>query len=232
MRSFLGVPIVAAGGRDRRLLPDREGRRRCLRRRRPGADRAAGRARGDRDHQRAPVRAQPRAVDAVRAQPARARAARRRQPEAVRARAHGRVGGDAVRPRRGRGARAGRAPAASWRARRSTSCARWSSSCARPTSSATASAARCASTPSCSERLHGVPIELRDRRARLASGAARPRGRCGSPRRRCTTPCATRARRASWSASRGRTASRSRSTDDGVGLRPGAIRSCARATSG
>ena len=43
MRSFLGVPIVARRGRDRRLLPDREGGRRRLRRRRPGADRAARR---------------------------------------------------------------------------------------------------------------------------------------------------------------------------------------------
>ena len=84
MRSFLGVPIVAADevigafyltekrGRARRSTPSDQ-----------AADRAARRARRDRDHQRAPVRAQPRAVDPVRAQPARARAPRRRQPEAV-----------------------------------------------------------------------------------------------------------------------------------------------------
>ena len=83
MRSFLGVPIVA---RDEVIgafyLTEKEGARQ-LRRRRPGADRAAGRPRRDRDHQRPAVRAQPRAVDPVRAQPAGARAARRRQPEAV-----------------------------------------------------------------------------------------------------------------------------------------------------
>ena len=44
-------------GRDRRLLSDREGGAPRFERRRPGDDRAAGGARGDRDHQRPPVRA-------------------------------------------------------------------------------------------------------------------------------------------------------------------------------
>ena len=70
-----------------------------------GADRAARRARRDRDHERAAVRAQPRAVDPVGAQPAGAGAARRRQPEAVQPDLDGRGGGDAARARPGRGAR-------------------------------------------------------------------------------------------------------------------------------
>src|SRR5438132_916239 len=74
----------------------------------PGADRAARRARRDRDHERAPLRAGPRAVRPVGAQPARARAARRDQPEALQPRAHGRGRRDADRPRPGRGRRAGR----------------------------------------------------------------------------------------------------------------------------
>ena len=124
MRSFLGVPIVAPRRRDRRLLPDREGRRARVHRRGPGADRAARRPRRDRDHERPALRAQPRALDRRRAQPARARAARRGQPEAVRPRAHRRGGGDAARPRSGGGARAASASCRSWRRRRSRSCAR------------------------------------------------------------------------------------------------------------
>src|SRR5881409_3153667 len=50
------------------------------------------RTRGDRDDERTPLRAQPRAVDPRRAQPARARASRRPQSEAVRARARCRLG--------------------------------------------------------------------------------------------------------------------------------------------
>ena len=126
MRSFLGVPIVAPEGVIGAFyLTEKDGRRR-LRRRGPGADRAAGGARGDRDHQRAPVRAQPRAVDAGRAQPARARAARRGQPEAVQPGADRRGRGrrcstGATPPRRAtRSAQA----AGARRARRSTSCAR------------------------------------------------------------------------------------------------------------
>ena len=65
-------------GRDRRVLPDRQGSRRRVLAGRPGADRAARRARRDRDHERAPLRAHARAVDPLRAEPARARAARRR----------------------------------------------------------------------------------------------------------------------------------------------------------
>ena len=80
MRSFLGVPIVARERGDRRLLPDREGGRGRVLRRRPAADRAARRARRDRHRERAAVRAQPRAVDRRGAQPAGARAARRRSP--------------------------------------------------------------------------------------------------------------------------------------------------------
>ena len=65
MRSFLGVPIVAA---DEVIgafyLTEKEAA--GVRRRRRGADRAARGARRDRDHERPPVRAQPRAVDPVR----------------------------------------------------------------------------------------------------------------------------------------------------------------------
>ena len=100
-----------ARGRDRRLLPDREDRRRRLRRGRPGGDRAAGGARGDRDHQRRPLRAQPRALDAGRAQPARAGAPRRGLPEAVQPRAHRRGCGRAARARSRGGARVDRAAA-------------------------------------------------------------------------------------------------------------------------
>ena len=86
MRSFLGVPIVRGGEVIGAFyLTDKEDAAEFSDGR-PGADRAAGRARRDRGHERAPVRAQPRALDPRRAQPAGARAARRDLAEAVRAR--------------------------------------------------------------------------------------------------------------------------------------------------
>ena len=86
MRSFLGVPICAAGEVIGAFyLTDKEDADEFSRGR-PGADRAARRARRDRGHERAPLRAQPRALDPRRAQPAGARAARRDLAEAVRAR--------------------------------------------------------------------------------------------------------------------------------------------------
>ena len=108
----------------RRLLPDREGGRDRVRRRGPGADRAAGRSRLDRNHQRPPVRAEPRAVDPLRAQPPGPRAARCGQPEAVQRDAHRRGGGDPDGPRSGRRASPARAAARAGPARRSRSSAR------------------------------------------------------------------------------------------------------------
>src|SRR4051812_30181984 len=90
----------------RRAVSDREGRR--LQPRRREADRAPGRTRGDRDRERAPARAQPRAVDHRGAQPARARASRQRHPAAVRRGPGGGVRLDAARARpRRRGRRDG-----------------------------------------------------------------------------------------------------------------------------
>src|SRR5215218_5917112 len=102
-----------ARGGDRRVLSDREDRgpARPVRRLRPGRDRAAGRTRGDRDRQRRALRAQPRALDAGGAQPARARAPRRGQPEALQPRPHRGGGRHAARPRPGRRPRARRAAA-------------------------------------------------------------------------------------------------------------------------
>ena len=125
MRSFLGVPIVAPDGRDRRLLPDREGRRRRTSRDEDEeliellAAHAAIAITNARLYEQTP-----RALDRRRAQPAGARAPRRRQPEAVRPRAQRRGRRDAARARPGRGARAGRRSCRRWRERRSTSCAR------------------------------------------------------------------------------------------------------------
>ena len=65
---------------------------RGLQRRGRGADRPARRACGDRDHERAPARADAGALDRRRAEPARARPPRRGEPEAVRPRAHRRGG--------------------------------------------------------------------------------------------------------------------------------------------
>ena len=131
MGSFLGVPIVARGEVVGAFyLTDKE-RRRGVQPRGPGADRDAGAARRGRDGERAPLRAQPRAVDRRGAQPAGARAARLAGAEAVRGRARGAVGGHAAGARLGRRPRAGRARCRSWPRRRWSSCARWSSSCAR-----------------------------------------------------------------------------------------------------
>ena len=68
----------------RRLLPHRLRGRRGVQRRGPAADRDARRPRRGGDRERPPARAQPRAEHRRGAQPARARAARRGQPEAVR----------------------------------------------------------------------------------------------------------------------------------------------------
>ena len=77
------------------------------------------------------------------------------------------------------------------------------------------------------QRLHGVPIELeiddeRDDRRRATARC------CGSPRRRCTTPFATPARRGSPSGSPHGLCSRSPTTAR-ASIRP--TPSCARATS-
>ena len=117
-----------ARGRDRCLLPDRQGAGRGVQRGGPGADRDARPARRGGDGERAPVRAQPRAVDRRGAQPAGPRAARLARAEAVRRRARGAVRRDPARSRL-RAPPASRSTASrSWLGRRSWSCARWSSS--------------------------------------------------------------------------------------------------------
>ena len=177
MRSFLGVPIVAPEGVIGAFyLTEKDGGAE-LHRRRPGADRAARRARGDRDHQRAPVRAEPRAVDrspsatgsrsSCTTPSARScsalvldrRGRRRRCSTATRAAAR-----EQVAKLRGAGARGARRAALAR-----------SSSCARPTSSATASAARCASTSRCCGALQRTEIELDARRRARRSTPARDR---------------------------------------------------------
>ena len=194
MRSFLGVPIVASAEVIGAFyLTEKEGGR-DVRRGRSGADRAARRARRDRDHQRAPVRAQPGALDPVRAQPARARAARRRQPEAVQPDADRRGGGDPARPRSRRRASPARA-AASARARGARRAAiadpRAASARARARRPGRRAAqggrdARAACTAS--------TIELTTDGASEAAGVADRTSRCcGSSTRRSTTRSAMRA---------------------------------------
>ena len=234
MRSFLGVPIVAPEGVIGAFyLTEKEG--------------AAAFGAADQEliellaahaaiaiTERAPVRAQPRAVDALRAQPARARAPRRRS-----ARSSSASCSPPRRPRtlldRDAAARPARSSSAAGRsrARRSTSCARSSSSCARPTSSATGWRRRCASTSRCCGRCTTSAIDARDRRRgrRRADPAATARS-CASPRRRCTTPLrhagAPRVARPAGGED-GRLVLEV--VDDGVGFDP-ATPSCARATSG
>ena len=96
MRSFLGVPIVAPEGVIGAFYLTEKENAPHVRRPRPRADRAARLTRRDRHHQRPPVRAQPRALDPVGAQPAGAGAARRRQPEAVQPQPRRRGGGHAA----------------------------------------------------------------------------------------------------------------------------------------
>ena len=96
MRSFLGVPIVAPAGVIGAFYLTEKLDGRGVHGGGRGADRLAGRARGDRDRERAPVRADAGALDRRRAKPAGARPPRRRQPEAVRPRARGRGGGDVL----------------------------------------------------------------------------------------------------------------------------------------
>ena len=92
MRSFLGIPIVSRGDVIGAFyLTDKEGARR-VRRRGPAPDRDARRARRDRDRERAPLRAQPRALDRRGAEPARPRPTRLRHAEALRRRPHRRGG--------------------------------------------------------------------------------------------------------------------------------------------
>ena len=149
MGSFLGVPIVARGEVVGAFyLTDKEAGR-GVRRRGPGADRDARAARRGGDGERAPLRAQPRAVDRRGAQPAGARAARLAGAEAVRGRARGTVGRHPARARLGGRPRAGRARCRSWPRRRWWSCARWSSSCAPRSSRRRAWRPPCASTSSC-----------------------------------------------------------------------------------
>ncbi len=131
MRSFLGVPIVARGEVIGALYLTEKEDGSTFSRRRPEADRAARRARRDRDRERAPARAQPRAVDHRGAQPARARAARLGHAAAVR-----RSRWRPSRPRRcspaiatARRPSCGACPSS--RAARWRSCARSSSSCGR-----------------------------------------------------------------------------------------------------
>ena len=90
-----------------RVLPHRQGGRRRVHGRRPGADRDARSARRAGDGERAPVRAQPRAEHRGGAQPAGARPARLAGAEAVRRGARGEVRLDAARARRRRCPRAG-----------------------------------------------------------------------------------------------------------------------------
>ena len=124
MRSFLGVPIVARGEVIGAFYLTEKIERRSFEAGRSGADRAACRARVDRDHQRAAVRAHPRAVDRLRTQPPRARAPRRRQPEAVQPRSDRRGGEHAARPRSPPPPAGRSSGSACSRVRRSRSCAR------------------------------------------------------------------------------------------------------------
>ena len=194
MRSFLGVPIVARERGDRRLLPDREGGR-ATASTRPTEEliELLAVARRDRDHQRAPVRAQPRAVDPLRAQPAGARAARRRQPEAVQphpdrrgrrvpcstaTRPRARVQLDRVRDARARGAR--RAALADPRP----------APCRARARRARGSPAQGGRDARARSRGRRSSCESTERSAEPAPARATSRS-CGSPTRRCTTPCAT-----------------------------------------
>ena len=194
MRSFLGVPIVARGEVIGALyLTEKEGEPDVLGRR-PEADRAARRARRDRDRERAPARAQPRAEHHRGAQPARARAARLRHAAAVRRRAGGRVGVDAAgaRPRRrGGGARAG---AQTSRAARWRSCARWSSSCGPASLEAEGLATVLRKHVEVLRRVSGpARSSCACATCRGSPPARRPRC-CGSRRRRSATRSATPAR--------------------------------------
>ena len=100
MASFLGVPIVARERRARRLLPHRQGGRARLLRRRRAADRACSpRTPRSRSRTRGCYERSRELSDDRGAQPARARPARRRRPEAVRRRAHRGVRRHAARPR-------------------------------------------------------------------------------------------------------------------------------------
>ena len=120
-----------------------------------------------------------------RAQPARARAPRRRQPEAVQRRAHRRGGGDPARPRPEAARAAGRAGrGAGARVARRAALADRRAAPARARARR-ARRAPCASTSRRCAPLHPATIELELERGRRASSSATARC-CGSPRRRCT----------------------------------------------
>ena len=176
----------------RRLLPDRQGGRRAVQRGGPGADRAARAARRGGDGERVAARAQPRAEHRGGAQPARARAARLGGAEAVRGGAGGRVRGHAAGARPRRRPRPRSSASASWPRTRSPSCARSCSSCARWRSRARAWPRRCASTWRCCGG-STASTSGSSCRARRGCGRAWTRRSFASPRRRCTTRCATRA---------------------------------------
>ena len=112
MRSFLGVPIVAASGIVGAIyLTDKVGAE-DVRRGRPAAHRDARGPRRARHREGQPLRAQPRAEHRRGAQPPGARAARLRHAEALRPHADGRGRRHRHRPRPRRGQGAAAAPAA------------------------------------------------------------------------------------------------------------------------
>ena len=208
-------PDRRAGGRDRRLLPDREGRR-------PRTSR-------DEDEELIELLAAhaaiaianarlyeqtPRALDRRRAQPARARPPRRRQPEAVRPRADRRGGGDAARARPGGGGRAGReAAGAGAGGARGAALADLRAAPARPRARRAlrraAQARRGAAPRSGTRRSSSCWPESCPRTRRATARSS------GSPRRRCRTRSGTRTREPSSCGSAPTTAgccSRSRTT--------------------
>ena len=182
-------------------------------------------ARGDRPHQRPAVRAQPRAHHRRGALPARPRAARRGQPEALLAAADrpGRRRPGRPRP----GPRQGRAPAgrrAGRRGRRRAARRRRRAAPRRPRRG------RPRRDPAHPDPGPGPrprrPGHLRE--PRRAGPARRPGGGAcsGSPRRPCTTRCGTRAPTGRRHPGPARHRARVlRVTDDGSGFDPRAIRS-------
>ena len=191
MRSFLGVPIVARGEVIGALYLTEKEDGSMFSLRRPAADRAAGRARRDRDRERAPARAQPRAEHRRGAQPARARAARLASPSGCSASRW-----PPSRPRRCSSATAKARPPSSSacqraRARRDGGAARGRLRAAARVAGGRGPGDR----PAQARRGAAARVGPADRAAGVRRAAARRPARrrrcCGSPRRRSATRCAT-----------------------------------------